>query len=251
MNSLNATGTELVIATLLFLGAILYTSVGHAGSSVYIAIMSLFGLAATVIKPTALVLNIFVASFTSFKFIRAKLFDLKLFIPLAIGAIPLSFIGGRIDLSTESYKILVGTLLVVAGFMFFFQSEQAASSKINPPNFLVALFVGGSIGFLAGLTGTGGGIFLSPIALLFNWTTVKQASGTSALFILVNSVFGLLGHASSVTYLPETLPLFVGAVLLGAIIGTRLGIKKFSNRGVKKALGAVLIIAGLKLTFGL
>lgn len=251
MNLLNATGTELVIATLLFLGAILYTSVGHAGSSVYIAIMSLFGLAATVIKPTALVLNIFVASFTSFKFIRAKLFDLKLFIPLAIGAIPLSFIGGRINLSTESYKILVGILLVVAGFMFFFQSEQAASSKINPPKFLVALFVGGSIGFLAGLTGTGGGIFLSPIALLFNWTNVKQASGTSALFILVNSVFGLLGHASSVTYLPETLPLFVGAVLLGAIIGTRLGIKKFSNRGVKKALGVVLIIAGLKLTFGL
>ena len=118
MNFLDATGTELVIATLLFLGAILYTSVGHAGSSVYIAIMSLFGLAATVIKPTALVLNIFVASFTSFKFIRAKLFDLKLFIPLAIGAIPLSFLGGRINLSTENYKILVGILLVAAGFMF-------------------------------------------------------------------------------------------------------------------------------------
>jgi uncharacterized membrane protein YfcA len=135
--------------------------------------------------------------------------------------------------------------------MFIFQTDQATSSKINSPKFLVALFVGGSIGFLAGLTGTGGGIFLSPIALLFNWTTVKQASGTSALFILVNSVFGLLGHASSITYLPETLTLFVGAVLLGAIIGTRLGIKKFSNSGVKKALGAVLIIAGLKLTFGL
>lgn len=251
MNFLDATGTELVIATLLFLGAILYTSVGHAGSSVYIAIMSLFGLAATVIKPTALVLNIFVASFTSFKFIRAKLFDLKLFIPLAIGAIPLSFLGGRINLSTENYKILVGILLVAAGFMFIFQTPQASSSQIKTPKFLVALFVGGSIGFLAGLTGTGGGIFLSPIALLFNWTTVKQASGTSALFILVNSVFGLLGHASSVTYLPETLPLFVGAVLMGAIIGTRLGIKKFSNSGVKKALGAVLIIAGLKLTFGL
>jgi uncharacterized membrane protein YfcA len=247
----SASNTDLLIAALLFIGAVLYTSVGHAGSSVYIAIMSLFGLAAVVIKPTALVLNIFVASFTSFRFIRAKLFDLKLFIPLAVGAIPMSFLGGSINLSTQNYKVVVGILLVVAGFMFIFQTKQQAGAQVKPPKFLLALLVGGSIGFLAGLTGTGGGIFLSPIALLFNWTTVKQASGTSALFILVNSVFGLLGHASSVSFLPSTLPLFVGAVLLGAIIGTRLGITRFSNQGVKKALGAVLIIAGLKLALGL
>lgn len=248
---LDLTNTEYFITALLFLGAILYTSVGHAGSSIYIAIMSIFGLSATVIKPTALVLNIFVASFTSWKFIRAKLFDLTLFIPLAVGAIPMSYLGGGINLGTEVYKVLVGILLTISGVLFLIQRKEQVSEQLTPPKFLLALLVGAAIGLLAGLTGTGGGIFLSPLALLFNWTSVKQASGTSALFILVNSVFGLLGHASSVESLPDTLPVFVGAVLLGAVIGTQLGIKRFSSQGVKRALGLVLIIAGLKLSFGL
>lgn len=248
---LDLTSTEYFITALLFLGAILYTSVGHAGSSIYIAIMSVFGLSATVIKPTALVLNIFVASFTSWKFIRAKLFDFKLFVPLALGAIPMSYLGGGINLGTEAYKVLVGILLTISGVLFLTQRKEQVSEQLTPPKFLLALLVGAAIGFLAGLTGTGGGIFLSPLALLFNWTSVKQASGTSALFILVNSVFGLLGHASSVSNLPDTLPVFVGAVLLGAVIGTQLGIKRFSSQGVKRALGLVLIIAGLKLSFGL
>ena len=250
MNFLEITSNELIIASLLFLGAILYTSVGHAGSSIYIAIMSLFGLAGAVIKPTALVLNIFVSSFTSWRFIKAKLFDLKLFIPLAIGAIPMSFVGGSIELSNEVYKPIVGVLLIISGFSFLVEFKSKSLNVINPPNNLVALGVGALIGLLAGLTGTGGGIFLSPIALLFSWTSIKQISGTSALFILVNSVFGLLGHTTSVGNLPSALPVFVVAVMSGALIGTRLGIKKFSNLGVKRALGIVLIIAGLKLAAG-
>lgn len=250
MSFLELTNNELLIAALLFLGAILYTSVGHAGSSIYIAIMSLFGLAAAVIKPTALVLNIFVSSFTSWRFIKAKLFDLKLFIPLSIGAIPMSFIGGRIELSNEIYKPIVGLLLLVSGISFLVQFKAKPLTTINPPKNLVAFGAGASIGLLAGLTGTGGGIFLSPIALLFSWTSIKQISGTSALFILVNSIFGLLGHATSVGNLPSALPVFVVSVMAGALIGTRLGIKKFSNQGVKRALGVVLIIAGLKLAAG-
>lgn len=250
MSFFEFTSNELLIAGLLFLGAILYTSVGHAGSSVYIAIMSLFGLAATVIKPTALVLNIFVSSFTSWRFLKAKLFDLKLFIPLAIGAIPMAFVGGSIELSNEIYKPIVGLLLLASGISFLVQFKAQPNSRINPPRNLITFVVGASIGLLAGLTGTGGGIFLSPIALLFNWTSIKQISGTSALFILANSIFGLLGHATSVGNLPSALPLFVIAVMFGAFIGTRLGIKKFSNQGVKRALGVVLIIAGLKLAAG-
>lgn len=250
MSILEFTSNELLIAALLFLGAILYTTVGHAGSSIYIAIMSLFGLAAVVIKPTALVLNIFVSSFTSWRFLKAKLFDLKLFIPLAIGAIPMSYVGGSIELSNEIYKPIVGLLLLASGISFLVQFKAKSNSGINPPKHLIAFAVGASIGLLAGLTGTGGGIFLSPIALLFNWTSIKQISGTSALFILVNSIFGLLGHATSVGNLPSALPLFVIAVMSGALIGTRLGIKKFSNQGVKRALGVVLIIAGLKLAAG-
>ena len=250
MNFLDVISTELIIATLLFLGAILYTSVGHAGSSIYIAIMSLFGLAATVIKPTALVLNIFVSAFTSWRFLKAKLFDLRLFIPLAIGAIPMSFIGGRVELSNEIYKPIVGALLFISGLTFIFQIKQKAISGITPPKTVVALFVGAGIGLLAGLTGTGGGIFLSPIALLLSWTSVKELSGTAAVFILVNSSFGLLGHISSVSNLPSSLGLFVLAVMGGALVGTKLGITKFSNASVRKALGFVLLIAGLKLMAG-
>lgn len=242
--------TDLIIAALLFLGAILYTSVGHAGSSIYIAIMSLFGLAASVIKPTALVLNIFVSLFTSYRFIKAKLFDLKLFMPLAVGAIPMSFIGGKIELSNEIYKPVVGVLLVLSGLNFLFAIKNKNIALIKPPKFIFALLIGGAIGLLAGLTGTGGGIFLSPIALMFNWTSIKQISGTSALFILANSTFGLLGHLSSVSNLPKALPVFVLAVLLGALIGTKLGITKFSSAGVKRALGIVLLIAGTKLIAG-
>lgn len=250
MLGLHITNTDLYIAALLFLGAILYTSVGHAGSSIYIAIMSLFGLAASVIKPTALVLNIFVSSFTSFRYLKAKLFDLKLFVPLAIGAIPMAFAGGKVTLSNDVYKPIVGVLLLISAASFLIPRKTVGVKVITPPNPFVALITGASIGLLAGLTGTGGGIFLSPIALLLSWSSVKQISGTASLFILANSVFGLLGHASSVSKVPDSLPLFVIAVLTGALIGTRLGIEKFSNAGVKKALGFVLVIAGLKLTIG-
>ena len=236
------------------LGAILYTSVGHAGSSVYIAIMSLFGVPAQVIKPTALVLNIIVSSYTSFRYIRAKLFDLKLYVPLAVGAIPMSFLGGSIDLPSEIYKPIVGAILFFAGIMFLFQLNPQGEKEPKHPHVAISVLTGAVIGLLSGLTGTGGGIFLSPLFVFFAWTTVKGASGTAALFILTNSVFGLLGYVSSVssvTELPDALWLYAIAVVAGALIGTRLGIKQFSNGMVKRALGAVLLIAGTKLMFNL
>lgn len=245
---------DFLIALCLMLGAILYTSVGHAGSSVYIAIMSLFGVPAQVIKPTALVLNIIVSSYTSFRYIRAKLFDLKLYVPLAVGAIPMSFLGGSIDLPSEIYKPIVGAILFFAGIMFLFQLNPQGEKEPKHPHVAISVLTGAVIGLLSGLTGTGGGIFLSPLIIFFAWTTVKGASGTAALFILTNSVFGLLGYVSSVssvTELPDALWLYAIAVVAGALIGTRLGIKQFSNGMVKRALGAVLLIAGTKLMFNL
>ena len=245
---------DFLIALCLMLGAILYTSVGHAGSSVYIAIMSLFGVPAQVIKPTALVLNIIVSSYTSFRYIRAKLFDLKLYVPLAVGAIPMSFLGGSIDLPSEIYKPIVGAILFFAGIMFLFQLNPQGEKEPKHPHVAISVLTGAVIGLLSGLTGTGGGIFLSPLIIFFAWTTVKGASGTAALFILTNSVFGLLGYVSSVssvTELPDALLLYAIAVVAGALIGTRLGIKQFSNGMVKRALGAVLLIAGTKLMFNL
>ena len=216
--------------------------------------MSLFGVPAQVIKPTALVLNIIVSSYTSFRYIRAKLFDLKLYVPLAVGAIPMSFLGGSIDLPSEIYKPIVGAILFFAGIMFLFQLNPQGEKEPKHPHVAISVLTGAVIGLLSGLTGTGGGIFLSPLIIFFAWTTVKGASGTAALFILTNSVFGLLGYVSSVssvTELPDALWLYAIAVVAGALIGTRLGIKQFSNGMVKRALGAVLLIAGTKLMFNL
>jgi len=237
--------TNLVIAFCLLLGAVRYTSVGHAGSSAYIAVMTLFNLPSTVIRPTALTLNIAVSAYASWRYIRNKFFDKKLFLFLSLGAIPAAFIGGHINLPSEIYKPVVGVLLIVSGLRFIFLAATR-DRELKAVNYPLAIAMGIAIGFLSGITGTGGGIFLSPLIIWLGWNHVKQASGTVAAFIFVNSVAGLLGNYRSTSELPDTLPLFLGAVIIGALIGTRLGISRFTSVGVKRALGLVLIIAGLK-----
>jgi uncharacterized protein len=237
--------TNILIALCLLLGAVLYTSVGHAGSSAYIAVMTLFNLPTTVIRPTALTLNIAVSAYASVRYIRNNFFDKKLFFVLSLGAIPAAFVGGYINVPSEIYKPIVGVLLILSGLRFIFLAA-VHDREIKPVNYVLAILMGASIGFLAGITGTGGGIFLSPLIIWLGWNHVKQASGTVAAFIFVNSVAGLLGNYRSTSELPDTLPLFLGAVIIGALIGTTLGISRFSTVGVKRALGAVLIIAGLK-----
>ena len=237
--------TNLVIALCLLLGAVLYTSVGHAGSSAYIAVMTLFNLPSTVIRPTALTLNIAVSAYASWRYIRNKFFDKKLFLFLSLGAIPAAFIGGHINLPSEIYKPIVGVLLIVSGLRFIFLAATR-DRELKAVNYPLAISMGIAIGFLSGITGTGGGIFLSPLIIWLGWNHVKQASGTVAAFIFVNSVAGLLGNYRSTAELPDTLPLFLGAVIIGALVGTRLGISRFTSVGVKRALGLVLIIAGLK-----
>ena len=213
--------TNLVIALCLLLGAVLYTSVGHAGSSAYIAVMTLFNLPSTVIRPTALTLNIAVSAYASWRYIRNKFFDKKLFLFLSLGAIPAAFIGGQINLPSEIYKPIVGVLLIVSGLRFIFLAATR-DRELKAVNYPLAIAMGIAIGFLSGITGTGGGIFLSPLIIWLGWNHVKQASGTVAAFIFVNSVAGLLGNYRSTSELPDTLPLFLGAVIIGALIGTRL-----------------------------
>lgn len=242
---------DLVIALLLMLGAILYTSVGHAGSSLYIAVMSLFGVPATVIKPTALSLNILVSAYTSRRFIARNYVDRQLILPLLCGAIPLAFLGGRLQLPAEIFRVVVGIILVFAGVQFALRPRVDDDRRTAHPPWWVAVVVGGGIGFVSGITGTGGGIFLTPIMLIFGWTAVRSASGTAAVFIFANSVSGLLGNVSSVRDLPPQLPLYIVAVMVGAFIGTRLGISVLSTTGIKRAVGAVLVIAGLKLALNL
>jgi len=239
--------SEYITAGLIFIGAVLYSSVGHGGASSYIAIMSLMGTPIASIKPIGLILNIIVSSIASYRFIKNKLFNLKIFIPVVLGSFPAAFVGGYIQLPSETYRLLVGIILLFAGFQFLFNIFKYFKMKSNQPvNFLFGLFAGAIIGFLSGLSGTGGGIFLSPLIVFLGWTSVKGASGTAAAFILFNSISGLLGNITSVSLIPNTIFLYVFAVIGGVLIGTQLGIRILNEHRMQKILGVVLIVAGFK-----
>jgi uncharacterized membrane protein YfcA len=225
--------------------AFLYSSVGHAGASGYIAVMTLFGLAPAVIKPAALVLNILVATIGAFLFWRAGHFSWKIFWPFAIASAPLAYLGGYLNLPTHIFKILVGVVLLYSAVRFFVSPKP--DEETQPPSKAVALSVGAGLGLLSGLTGTGGGIFLTPILIFMRWAKTKTASAVSALFILVNSVAGLAGNISSTRKLPLfAVPLVICAVTGGAV-GSYLGSRQFSPAFIKRLLAVVLTIAGLKL----
>lgn len=241
------TGLDYLLALGMALGAALFTSVGHGGASAYIALMALFGLAPAVIRPTALVLNILVTSFSSVRYYRAGLFNWRTLWPVLVGAIPMAFLGGSIHLPGNFYKPLVGVVLLVAAFRLLMPQEL--KSTLAPKDIPIGwgILCGLAIGFLAGLTGTGGGIFLSPILLFMGWSETRTASGVTAVFILCNSLAGLLGSYASVQSLPPQTALFAVAVIIGAVLGTRLGISTLAKRGILRALGVVLVIAGVKL----
>jgi uncharacterized membrane protein YfcA len=230
----------------MFLGAVLYTSVGHAGASSYLALMALFGLPPAVMRPTALVLNILAAGLTSVRYVRAGLFRWRVLWPFLIGAAPFAFLGGSLQVPGEVYRPLVGAVLWISAARLLWPKEIRAVTDPHDPPVVAGIAIGAGIGLLSGLTGTGGGIFLSPILLFLGWSNPKVASGVAAVFILCNSVAGLSGNFASVQDLPESLPLFAGSVLAGAVVGTTLGIR-FNAAVILKALGLVLLIAGFKL----
>jgi uncharacterized membrane protein YfcA len=239
-----------LLAVLIFAAATLYSSVGHAGASGYLAAMAIVGVAPDVMKPTALALNILVATIATMRFYRAGYFYWSALWPFAIGSIPLSFVGGAILLPGYLYKPAVGIVLLYAAYRLFRSTvkgpQEPPDKGINIPT-LPAVFSGGVIGLLSGLTGTGGGIFLSPLLLFTGWAGTRPTSGASAAFILVNSVAGLAGNITSVQNLPDALPLWAMAAGTGAFIGTQVGTRHFQSNGIRRALAAVLVIAGLKL----
>ncbi len=237
---------DLALALSIFLAAALYSSVGHGGSSAYIALMALYGVPSAAMKPTALVLNIVVASLGTFRYLRAGMFRCRVLWPFLLGALPFAFLGGAIVLPGHWYRPLVGAILWLSALRMLWPKRLAAESETSDPPIVPAILAGTVIGFLAGLTGTGGGIFLSPLLLFMAWCTPKQSSGVAALFILANSASGLLGNFASLGSLPPSLLLFAGAALAGGLIGTAAGIR-FNTTMVVRALGVVLIIAGAKL----
>jgi len=223
----------------------LYSSVGHAGASGYIAVMSLLGVAAAEIKPVALVLNILVASVGTWQYWRAGHFRWQLFWPFAVLSIPLAFLGGYINLPVRIFKTLVGLVLLVSAVRFL--SKPGEEPEPVPPSLPVAIGTGGALGFLAGLTGTGGGIFLTPAIIIFRWAKVKTASAVSALFILVNSVAGLLGNFGATRKFPTFAWALLVCALIGGASGSYFGSHRFPQAVIKRLLAIVLIIAGFKL----
>ncbi|HEX9605633.1 MAG TPA: sulfite exporter TauE/SafE family protein [Gemmatimonadaceae bacterium] len=239
----------LIIAILFFVGAALYASVGHGGASSYLAVMGLFSLAPSVMKPTALALNILVAAVATFKFYRAGLFSWRLFWPFAVLSIPAAFLGGATMLPVRTYKILVGMVLLYAAVWMFRSSLKPLNKETHLPPFWAALVAGAAIGFLSGLTGVGGGIFLSPLILYMGWGETRATSGVAAPFILVNSIAGLLGHLSSVAQLPPSVPIWGAAAVFGGWIGASYGSKRAPAPLLRQLLSLVLIVAGVKLIF--
>jgi uncharacterized membrane protein YfcA len=227
--------------------AFLYSSVGHAGASGYIAVMTLCGLAATFIRPTALVLNILVACVGGFQFWRAGHFSWPLFWPFALLSVPAAFAGGYLHVSSPILKPLLGFVLLFSAARLFFR--QGDPAQVNAPPVPVSVAAGAGIGFLSGLTGTGGGIFLTPLLLFCRWTYLRRAAAISVFFILVNSIAGLVGWISSGRPIPrEAWLLAIGAVAAGTV-GSRLGSRTFPVRTISLLLGSVLLIAAYKLIF--
>jgi len=226
--------------------AFLYASVGHGGASGYLALMAIFSFAPEAMKPTALLLNLFVAAIAFYHYYKQGHFNKKLFLSFAIASIPMAFLGGTIDIDASIYKKILGGLLIFA-ILKMLNIIGKESQYIKDIKIWQGLLVGGIIGFFSGLIGIGGGIILSPVILLLHWGKMKEAAAVSALFIWVNSAAGLFGQLSSGVTLTSQSFVLVGFALLGGFFGSYLGSHKFNNKHLRKVLAFVLIIASVKL----
>lgn len=242
------TSSIALLSALIFAAAAIYSSVGHAGASGYIAAMALFGLPPAIMRPTALTLNVLVSLLSTWRWHGAGLVSWRALAPLVIASIPAAFIGGLIQLPTQWYKILIGLVLLFAAYKLFFQPRDASAGADRPASvpWIPGMVAGGLVGLLSGLTGTGGGIFLTPMLLFFGWAGAKASSGVTSPFILANSMAGLAGNLLVLQSLPAELPYFVVAALLGAMLGTQIGIKWASPVMLQRLLAIVLVIAAVK-----
>jgi uncharacterized membrane protein YfcA len=240
---------DALLPTAILLAAILYSSVGHGGASAYLAVMALAGLPTQVMRPCALVLNLVVAGIAAAGFARAGWFRWRLFWPFALTSIPFAFVGGAITLPDAVYKRLLGLVLLFAAYRLW-RHFGSGEEILRPPPMAAALLWGAAIGMLSGLTGVGGGIFLSPLLLLARWAEPKSTAAVSAAFIWVNSVAGLLGKPASLSLLPSGIVLWAVAAAVGGIAGAFLGSRHLPSLVLRRLLALVLVAAGGKLLLG-
>ncbi len=233
---------------LLFLVAFLYASVGHGGASGYLALMAIFSIAPDVMKPTALLLNLFVSLTSFIQFYRGGNFKWNVFWPFVLLAAPMAYIGGRIEIDAYVYKKILGLLLLIplARFLFF------STIKVDEPkqvNRWIAVGIGGGIGFLSGLIGIGGGIILSPVLLMLKWANMKQAAAVSALFIFVNSLTGLRGQMERGIHFTTDMYMYVVIAFVGGLLGAYFGSVRLKQKALSFMLAVVLGVASFKLLF--
>jgi uncharacterized membrane protein YfcA len=234
-----------LLLALVFGVAVAYASVGHGGASGYLAVMALLGAAPDSMKPTALVLNLLVSGIGTVRYLRAGCFRLSSFWPFALGALPLAFLGGASVAPPDVYRKVLGVVLVIAALSLILRNrEDREPREVLIP---LAILAGAAIGFVSGLIGVGGGIFLSPLLILLGWATTKETLGISALFILLNSAAGLLGNMASLGKLPADTPFLAVSALAGGLLGTTLGAKKLAPGSLRLVLAAVLLLASIKL----
>ena len=231
---------------LLFLVAFLYASVGHGGASGYLALMAIFSIAPDVMKPTALLLNLFVSLTSFIQFYRGGYFRMKLFLPFALASVPFAFIGGLISIDASIYKQILGWLLLLPVIRFFFFSDIQVKEQRHH-SLLLAIGIGAVIGFLSGLIGIGGGIILSPVLLLLRWADMKQTAAISALFIFVNSLSGLAGQFTKGIHFTTDMYLYVIIAFAGGLAGAYIGATRLKQGMLKYMLATVLLIAAVKL----
>jgi uncharacterized membrane protein YfcA len=245
---------EIVLALIFLAVAVLYSSVGHAGASGYLAAMALLGFAPEQMRPTALALNILVGSIGLVRFYRAGLIDYKKVLPFVLASAPCAFFAAKYPIAKEHYSLLLGLFLIFAALAVFKTglslSTQEDEHKTRPIFLPLAVIIGAAIGLLSGLTGTGGAIFLTPILLLARWAPTREAAGISVAFVLINSFTALTGLRIAGASFPDALPYWLIAVAIGALIGTQLGIHRLPVRYLRIALGLVLLIAAGKLLLG-
>lgn len=236
-----------LLAAGMLLAAFGYAAVGHGGASAYLAAMALAGVAPQEMRPVALVLNVLVASLATYKFYRAGHFRWRLFWPFAAVSIPLAYLGGAVTLPGQAYRMLVGLVLLYAAWQLWRSRGEEMRSLRDPP-VAAAMAIGALMGLLAGLTGVGGGIFLSPLLLMLGWAGTKQTSAVAAPFILVNSAAGLAAvSASGAASLPSYVGILAPAVLIGGWLGAEYGSRRFANPLVRRVLAVVLALAGAKM----
>ena len=241
-------GNAIPVLLSIFIVAILYSSVGHGGASGYLAVMTIFSFNPQILRSSALLLNLFVSGIAFLQYYRKGYFKWNIFLPFAITSVPFAFLGGMMTLDTFLYKKILGFCLLFAVFRMILNIKTDSVQR-NDLSFKVGLVTGAVLGFVSGIIGVGGGIFLSPLLLLLHWADMKETAAVSALFIFVNSAAGLTGILSSGLSFSSEIFIWVPAALLGGIIGSYMGSFKVSGKALRYVLSVVLLFASVKLFF--